>query len=64
MLLQHGKEWRLIDSVVMHLRKKVYYDLPLDGAILDDLMDVCARGRSSPIVLSTDRGIFIDAPAF
>lgn len=63
-LLEHGKEWRLLAAVVMRLRKKVPDDLPIDGAILDDLIDAYARGRLHSIVQSMHRGILTDAPAF
>lgn len=63
-LLRQSGEWRLLAAIILRLRKRVAEDLPVDGAILDDLIEAFATTRQASIVSLIERGILTDTAAF
>lgn len=63
-LLQQNGDWRTIAGIVLRLKKRSSEDLPVDGAILDDLIEAYATIRRESIISSMQRGILTDAVAF
>lgn len=63
-LLKEGGEWRLLAAIIVRLRKRVSEDLPVDGAVLDDLIEAYAHCRRASLISSMERGIVTDAAAF
>lgn len=63
-LLQQNGDWRLLAGIILRLKKRSSEDLPVDGAILDDLMEAYAVTRQESIISSMQKGILTDAAAF
>lgn len=63
-LLKQAGEWRLIAAIILRLKKRSSEDLPVDGAILDDLIEAYAVTRRESIISSMEKGILTDASTF
>lgn len=64
---QHLKnigEWRLLAAIIYRLKKRNSEDLPVDGALLDDLIEAYAAKNRTSILTSLEKGIVTDASAF
>lgn len=63
-VLKQAGEWRLLAAIIVRLRKRVAEDLPVDGAVVDDLVEAYARCWQDLVISSMERGIVTDAAAF
>lgn len=63
-LFQQNGEWRMIAAIILRLKKRTSEDMPVDGAIVDDLIEAYAVIRRESIISSMQKGILTDAAAF
>lgn len=63
-LLQQNGDWRTIAGIILRLKRRSSEDLPVDGAIVDDLIEAYATIRRESLISSMQRGILTEAVAF
>lgn len=63
-LLKQSGEWRLLAAIIYRLRKRSAEDLPIDGALLDDLIMAYAKTSRTAILNSMEKGIVSSAAVF
>ena len=63
-LLKQTGEWRLLAAIILRLKKRMSEDLPIDGALLDDLIEAFALTSREAILQSMEKSIVTDASAF
>lgn len=63
-LLRQVEEWRLLAAIIYRLKKRTPDDLPVDGAILDDLIEAYAVTCRATTLKSMEKGIISDVSAF
>lgn len=63
-LLKRTGEWRLLAAIVFRLKKRMPEDLPVDGALLDDLIGAYATTCIAAILNSISKGIFLNPALF
>ncbi|CDF37807.1 unnamed protein product [Chondrus crispus] len=63
-LLQQGGEWRMLAAIISRLKRRTSEDLPVDGAVLDDLIRAYALTSRTAILNSMDKGIVTSVSVF
>ncbi|KAI0561231.1 Histone transcription regulator 3/CABIN1 [Gracilaria domingensis] len=63
-LLKNVGEWRLLAAIISRLKRRNSEDLPVDGALLDDLIEAYAVTSRSSILTSMEKSIVTDPSAF
>lgn len=63
-LLKRSGEWRLLAAIIYRLKKRSSEDLPVDGALLDDLIMAYATTSRTAILNSMKKGILTNADVF
>lgn len=63
-LLKNVGEWRLLAAIISRLKKRNSEDLPVDGALLDDLIEAYAVTSRSSILTAMEKSIITDPSAF
>lgn len=63
-LLKRTGEWRLLAAIIYRLKKRSAEDLPVDGALLDDLIMAYATTCRTAILTSMKKGILTDTAVF
>lgn len=63
-LLRRSGEWRLLAAIIYRLKKRSVEDLPVDGALLDDLILAYAMTSRTAILNSVTKGILTNAAVF
>ncbi|CAN8068352.1 unnamed protein product [Agarophyton chilense] len=63
-LLKNVGEWRLLAAIISRLKRRNSEDLPVDGALLDDLIEAYAVTSRSSILISMEKSIVTDPSAF
>lgn len=63
-LLQQTGEWRLLAAIIHRLKKRSSEDLPVDGALLDDLITAYAITSRASILNSMEKSILTNAAVF
>eukprot|EP00178_Gracilaria_changii_P025122 TRINITY_DN767_c0_g1_i1.p1 TRINITY_DN767_c0_g1~~TRINITY_DN767_c0_g1_i1.p1 ORF type:complete len:2035 (-),score=269.24 TRINITY_DN767_c0_g1_i1:1374-7478(-) len=63
-LLKNVGEWRLLAAIICRLKRRNSEDLPVDGALLDDLIEAYAVTSRSSILTSMEKSIVTDPSAF
>eukprot|EP00177_Eucheuma_denticulatum_P004472 GFKZ01008128.1.p1 GENE.GFKZ01008128.1~~GFKZ01008128.1.p1 ORF type:complete len:1966 (+),score=267.57 GFKZ01008128.1:160-6057(+) len=63
-LLRRSGEWRLLAAIIYRLKKRSSEDLPVDGALLDDLILAYAMTSRAAILNSLTKGILTNAAVF
>lgn len=63
-LLKQTGDWRMLAAIICRLKKRNAEDLPVDGALLDDLIEAYAVTSRAAILMWMEKGIVRDAIAF
>lgn len=63
-LLQQTGEWRLLAAIIHRLKRRSSEDLPVDGALLDDLITAYAVTSRTAIISSMEKGILTNVSVF
>lgn len=63
-LLQQTGQWRLLAAIIHRLKKRSSEDLPVDGALLDDLITAYAITSRASILNSMEKSILTNAAVF
>lgn len=63
-LLKQTEDWRSLAAIIYRLKKRNPEDLPVDGALLDDLLDAYAVTSRTALLSSMEKSIVTDVSAF